>query len=263
MMMIRDLIRQFDPFLDSALAFIPRAAIAIVLMLVALFMARWASGLAFRGLGKVRGMRSSAVSMIASTINFGCVLLGAMAVLNVLGLGQVVFSAIASLGVVGLMVGFALQDIIKQFVSGVLLLLSRPFEIGDSIKVGAHEGTVTELELRTTRLRTAGGDDVLIPNADVYLATVYNLSRYPKRRLAVPIQLPFADNLNQLRAQLLEEVRRIPGVEQSPSPSVVCTAVADQKVSAEVRFWVDGDAPDPDEVTTQVIVAANRVLAST
>lgn len=240
---------------------LPRVAVALLVLAAALFLASRLGRLANHALLRVHGLPASAVSLLTSVVNFAVLLLGILAALQVLGLGQLVYSTIASLGVVGLIVGFALQDITKQFASGVMLLLARPFEIGDTIKVGIHEGTVVELQLRITRLKTAGGDEVLIPNADVYIATVYNMSRYPQRRFSVPLQLPFANNLEAIHGQLVAAVAAIQGVSPAPKPTVAYTAVVDGKVSAEVRYWIDTATPNQDEVITRVIVAANRVLA--
>lgn len=253
-------INRFTAIIDDLILGLPRLIAALLLLIITLWLARRLSGWASYSLKKIRGLPSSAVGLLTSILNAGVIGVGALAVLNVLGLGQLVVSTIASLGIAGLIIGFALQDITKQFASGVMLLLARPFEIGDTIKVGVHEGTVTELELRTTRLRTSGGDEVLIPNADVYSAALYNMSRYPQRRLAVPLQLPFSAALESLREDLLASVSAIPGVAPLPEPTVVCTSVIDGKVSAELRFWVDRATVDQDDVLTRVIVVANHVL---
>ena len=253
-------INRFTAIIDDLILGLPRLIAALLLLIITLWLARRLSGWASYSLKKIRGLPSSAVGLLTSILNAGVIGVGALAVLNVLGLGQLVVSTIASLGIAGLIIGFALQDITKQFASGVMLLLARPFEIGDTIKVGVHEGTVTELELRTTRLRTSGGDEVLIPNADVYSAALYNMSRYPQRRLAVPLQLPFSAALESLREDLLASVSAIPGVAPLPEPTVVCTSVIDGKVSAELRFWVDRATVDQDDVLTSVIVVANHVL---
>lgn len=256
------LIASFQTIFDALLIELPRVVSALVVLLVTLFTARWVSELASRSLRRVRGLSPSAISLTTSLIRVAVITFGTLAVLNLLGLGQVVLSTIASLGVVGLILGFALQDITKQFASGVLLTLARPFEIGDTIRVGIHEGTVTALDLRSTSLRTVGGDQVIIPNADVYVAAVYNLSRYPQRRNAVPIQFPYTTDLEERCAQLLAIVADIPGIVATPPPSVVCISVLDQKVNAEVRYWLDRASTDQDEITTRVIVAANRVATA-
>lgn len=245
---------------SSPLDILTRIAVAAAMLAIAILLAAWASRFARRAFTRVRGMPVNAIGVITGIIYVAIITFGVLGVLNVLGLGQVVLSAVASLGIVGLVVSFALQDITKQFAAGVLLLLSHPFEVGDQIKVGAHEGEVLEIQLRVTRLKTVGGDEVMIPNAEVYTSTVYNMSRYPQRRLAVPLSLPLSDNLEAQRARVLVAVRAVQGVSPTPAPTVVCTTVADGKVSAEVRYWLERNTPDPDEVMTRVIVAANRAL---
>ena len=256
------LLTSFQAMVDALLLELPSLLGALITLLVTLFLARWLSSLAAQALRRVRGLSPSVTSLLTSVVRVSIIAFGLLAVLNVLGLGQVVISAIASLGIVGLVVGFALQDITKQFASGLMLTLARPFEIGDTIRVGTHEGTVTALELRSTSLRTAGGDQVIIPNADIYSATVYNLSRYPQHRNAVPIQFPYTADLEAWREALLAAVSGIPGIAATPPPSVVCLAVVDQKVNLEVRYWLARDTTDQDEISTLVIVAANRVVTT-
>lgn len=257
---IDTLAASFDGWLTMLIRYLPRIVAAVIVLVVTLVGARWFGEWVQRGLRRVRGLPASAVGLLTSMARAAALVLGLLAVLQVLDLGQIVVSAIASLGIVGLIVGFALQDVTKQFASGMILLLTRPFDIGDTIRIGVHEGTVVNLQLRVTVLKTAGGDEVLIPNADVYASTVYNMSRYPQRRLAVPFTLPQTEQIEALRAQILSEVAKLPGVLADPPPSVVSTGAVDQKISAEVRFWMARDATKQDEAMTQVIALVSRAL---
>jgi len=129
----------------------------------------------------------------------GIVALGILLALDRLGWSQAALSFLAGLGIVGIAIGFALQDIVKQFAAGVLLLMLRPFNIGDHVKIGVFEGQVMQVQLRATILKTVNGDEVLIPNADVYTTAITNTSRYRLRRHDIPLSLPPTTDLTQGR----------------------------------------------------------------
>src|SRR6266851_4742793 len=94
-----------------------------------------------------------------------------------------------SFGILALAFSLAFQDILKNFIAGVFLLLERPFKIGDEITVDGHTGTVDNVEIRTTTLRTEDGEEVLIPNSLVYTETIVNRSRYPTRMFTLTAKL--------------------------------------------------------------------------
>jgi small-conductance mechanosensitive channel len=143
----------------------------------------------------------------------------------------------------------------------VLLLMLRPFHIGDQVKIGEFEGQVTHIELRATVLKTAAGDEVLIPNADVYTTAITNRSRYQLRRHSIALALPPGADLAQTRAALVQAVGGIPGVSASPAPTIVATGMDGQAPKLELRLWSDERAGDLDAVTTAVVDAMHNVLA--
>jgi small conductance mechanosensitive channel len=96
-----------------------------------------------------------------------------------------VTSLLAGLGIAGFTLGFALQDVAKNFIAGLLILLQRPFEIGDVIQVSGFTGTVLDISLRTTDMRTADGLLVTIPNGDVFVSSITNYTRAPQRRIEI------------------------------------------------------------------------------
>jgi small-conductance mechanosensitive channel len=198
--------------------------------------------------------------LLARMARIAILLIGTLIVLGQLGLGSAVLSFVAGLGIAGIVIGFALQDIVKHFAAGVLLLMLRPFRIGDEIQVGAFEGRVQDVQLRATILKTENGNEVLIPNADVYNSALVNLSRYELRRRTVTLKIPEQLDLARVRAALTQALAEVPGVAANPAPSVVATGLDGAVVTIETRFWVDERAADPDTATTGVIAVARRVL---
>jgi small-conductance mechanosensitive channel len=143
----------------------------------------------------------------------------------------------------------------------VLLMLLRPFRIGDAVRIGAFEGHVQDVQLRATVLKTNAGDEVLIPNADVYNSAVVNLSRYGLRRHTVSLKAPAGIHLDHMRAALERALSDTPGVTGNPPPSVVATGLADSSTTVELRYWVDERTHPPDVVKTAVIAVALQALA--
>jgi len=162
--------------------------------------------------------------------------------LTIVALQQVNFdvsSFIAGLGIVGFALSFAFQDIAKNFIAGVLLLIQQPFDIGDGIEVAGVGGTVTDIEVRSTTLRTWDGKQVVIPNADVYAAIITNFSRSPRRRIEIEVGVAYDTDLEKASAVLLETVGGLDGVLDDPAPRVVFKTFADSSINGTVYFWIE------------------------
>ncbi|MBC8075128.1 MAG: mechanosensitive ion channel, partial [Chloroflexales bacterium] len=171
----------FDVLVAQSRVWGLRLVVSLLVAALALFVAgrlqRLVEGLTRRARGP-----SSLAELLGRLVSVAVLLFGGLVVLNVLQLGPAVFSFIAGLGIVGLILGFALQDIARQFASGVLLLTLRPFEAGDEIKVKDFQGAVVDVRLLSIVLRSDDGREILIPNADVYINPIVNFSRYGLQR---------------------------------------------------------------------------------
>jgi len=245
---------------DNTFSFLPSLLIIAIILIATRIIARRTQRLVQRLAARTQAP-PGIVDLLGRLARFGIVALGALLVLDRLGWSQAALSFLAGLGIVGIAIGFALQDIVKQLAAGVLLLMLRPFNIGDYVKIGLFEGHVTQVQLRATVLKTAHGDEVLIPNADVYTTAITNSSRYQLRRHDIPLTLPPATDLAQTRAALIQAVGEIPGVIDNPAPAIVATSMDGQAPKLEVRFWVDERARDVDAVKTGVIAAIQQALA--
>jgi small conductance mechanosensitive channel len=244
---------------QNTFSFLPSLLIIALILLATRIIARRMQGLVQKLAGRTQAP-PGVIDLLGRLARFGIVALGLLLVLDRLGWRQAALSFLAGLGIVGIAIGFALQDIVKQFAAGVLLLMLRPFNIGDQVKIGAFEGQVTQVQLRATVLKTAQGDEVLIPNADVYTTAITNSSRYGLHRHDIVLTLPSTAELAQTRAALTEAVRTIPGVIDNPAPALVSTGFEGQAPKLELRFWVDKRASDVDAVKTAVIAAIQQTL---
>lgn len=165
---------------------------------------------------------------------------------------------LGGLGVVGLAVGFAAQDILANLISGVTLLLDRPFRIGDWIRTQDHEGQVTRLTLRTTRIRTRDNEHVSIPNRDVAGAVVENLSKGGTLRISLHVGLSYRDDVAQARELLLPILTSFPGVLPDPAPQVLVEELEESRVRLLLRFWIDAEGVAGYPVTRMRLLEAAR-----
>lgn len=168
---------------------------------------------------------------------------------------------LGGLGVLGLAVGFAAQDILANLISGVTLLLDRPFRIGDWIRVKDQEGQVSGLTLRTTRIRTRDNEFVSIPNKDVAGAVVVNLTAGGPLRLNVLIGVEYKERVDDVRRVLLEVMAAHPRIEQSPAPLVLVKELNASSVDVIMRFWVsEANIASYPVISMQMREAAKEAL---
>ncbi len=251
--------QMLDEWMNDLFEFVPELALIALILVITIVMSRRIQGIVRHLSGRTKAPREIG-DLLSRMARIGVLLLGTLLVLGRLGLNDAVISFVAGLGIVGIVIGFALQDIVKQFAAGVLLLMLRPFRIGDKVKISGFEGQVVEIQLRATVLKTEDGDEVQIPNADVYTTAIVNRSRYNLRRRVVLLRVPREVNLERARPALSQGVAGTPGVAADPPAEVVALDFDEKVLKIELRFWVDERQHDRDTVATEVIGAARRAL---
>lgn len=232
---------------------IPNLVQALLVAVLAVYLARRTQRTVERLVGRERRHREIA-RVLGRLVRIAVLIGGLLLVLGIFNQTQILASFLASLGVFGLLVAFALQDITKNFAAGILLLIQRPFALEDRIKVGLFEGIVTDVSLRATVIRTADGHEVLIPNADVFSGAITNLTRYPLRRQTVPIVLPLDIDGETAQRVLEATLRGIPQIEREPRPVIASTGVTAAEQQFEARFWIKSTLPElPSVISTAVL----------
>lgn len=148
------------------------------------------------------------------------------------------------LGLTGVALGFALKDILSNFVSGILILAMRPFEIGDQIVIGETEGGVERISLRATQIRTYDGRAVLVPNAEVFTSRVTNNTESPIRRGAIEMPLGYDSDLRSALETVRNATQKVQGVLDEPPASVRVRELKQDDIILEARFWTDSRRSD-------------------
>ncbi|WP_345265386.1 mechanosensitive ion channel family protein [Nibrella viscosa] len=160
---------------------------------------------------------------------------------------------IAGLGITSVAIGFAFKDILQNFFAGILILLRRPFRVGDQIRVKDFEGTVEEITTRSTRLKTYDGERAILPNGDVYTSAVLVRTAYEKRRAKMVIGIGYEDSIDEARQIIRQVVESTEGVLPDPGPWIYVSELAPSSVNFTVYFWAESHQANVLKVSDQVM----------
>ena len=147
-------------------------------------------------------------------------------------------SLLVGAGFLGIVVGMAARQTLGAVLAGFVLMFSRPFEVGDWVSIGDHEGTVTEISVINTRLRSFDGEVVTIPNDEVRARPVIDRSKRNRLRVEIEVGVDYDADINRAGATIRESIRDIEGVARMPEPDVVTKRFADSAVVLGVRYWI-------------------------
>jgi small conductance mechanosensitive channel len=192
---------------------------------------------------------------------FVSVVIGVVGAVYALGMvGVRIGPLLGALGVGGIAIAFAAQDILQNFIAGVLLQVRHPFRVGDQIGSGDHEGVVDDVNLRTTVLRTYDGLVVYLPNAEVLKNPIINYTQTPVSRTSLTVGLPYDVDLQRARQVLLDACRDTDEVQASPPPEVWVEEFAESSINVAVRYWHPADIASRWRVRSAVAVSLKTAL---
>jgi len=180
----------------------------------------------------------------------------------VMAAGQVginVGAALAGLGVAGVAVGFAAQDSLANTISGFMIFWDKPFRVGEWISVGGQYGKVSDITLRSTRIRTPQNTYVVIPNKNIIDDVLVNHSKHGGMRIDLPLGVAYKESIPRAREVLLEAMRKMAGVAGRPEPDVVVQGLGDSSVNLLVRIWID-NAEDELDMSFDALEACKLAL---
>ncbi len=236
---------------------LPAFLVAIAILLITRYAAtatRRMAGIAGKRMLKSTSLRSllvqtSYVATWVAGVLFACVIafpdLRLGDIIGLLGLGSVAF-------------GFAFQDIFKNFLAGILLLLDEPFRLGDQIIVNDFEGTVEEISIRSTQIITYQGERVVIPNSIVFTSPVQVLTAMSHRRTDLELGVDYNTDLASAIPILLETLSSVQGVVSKPAPEVEAVGFGDSSIDLMVRYWSLPQKVHVRHTRSRVIVALKQ-----
>jgi small-conductance mechanosensitive channel len=247
-----DLGGPLERLLQNAVEFVPRLIAALVVFAASLIL----SGLVARWVRRVAGKRIADPEpclLLSRLARWAVIIAGTLLSLDLVNFDVTGF--VAGLGIAGLTVGFALQDIARNFVAGVLLLVRQPISIGDAVEVQGYTGTVLTINTRDTVIKTWDGETVILPNIEVFGSAIINYSELPYRRRTVRIGLGYGQDVQQATHTLLEAIRDVAGVAADPPVTVHAEELGDSALTLAVRFWLNQQTHSLLDVHSRVVCA--------
>ncbi len=233
---LSDLSGVLEQFIADAIAFIPDLNASLIIFVLRIYLAGLFSRLLVRWLKK-REVDQELVKVLETVTRWSLYILGTTMALNQIGFNLTAF--LTGLGILGFTVGFAIQDVSKNFIAGLLLLIEQPFDIGDTIEVKGFGGVILDVDLRATEMRTLDGRIVQIPNADVFTSPIINYSRAERRRLTLAVGVAYGSDLEQVRNEALSAIGSVTGVLEDPAPQVIYNNFGGTTIDFELRYWID------------------------
>jgi small conductance mechanosensitive channel len=208
---------------------------AIILLIVGWVAASLISRWAYEGISRVRGIDETLARFFTNVVRYALLVLVFVTVLAQFGVQTA--SIIATLGAAGLAVGLALQGTLQNIAAGIMLLVLRPLRVGEYIETSSVSGTVLEIGLFATELRTGDGLYRLAPNSTLWNTPITNYSRQPTRQNEVKINVTHQEDLDLVMETLMKLATADKRVLKTPAPSVFIDSLSDSAVSVTLRYW--------------------------
>jgi small conductance mechanosensitive channel len=213
--------------------------INVIVAILIFYIGKWVVNLIVEGM--LKAMRKGDMDrtlrrFVANLARMLLMLFVIIAAINQLGIQTA--SLIALVGAAGLAVGLALQGSLANFASGVLIVLFRPYKVGDFIEGGGISGSVEEVQILTTVLKTGDNKRVIIPNSQIMGSTITNYSANDTRRVDLVVGVSYDDDLDQVRSELEKLVGADERILDEPAVTIAVSELADSSVNFVLRPWV-------------------------
>lgn len=229
---VNSLLADIRTFIES---YLPKLIVAAIIMMVASYLARLAGQLVKRALTR-RKADAGVTTLLVNLTRWS--IIGAGLFFSV-SLFTNVSSLLTALGLVGFAVSFAFQDVLKNLVAGIIILIQHPFNVGEAVFLNGYEGTVVAISSRMTEIESFDGRFVMVPNANSISNPIINYTRSPQRRIELPLRLAYETDLKTLRDTIVAAVREVPGYLDLPSPMIIFDTAGELSLGLTVYFWVD------------------------
>lgn len=222
-------------FVDLGLEYGLSLVSAIVILIAGYVLAGWVSRAIRNKLQRIKRFDKTLVPVLSQIARYAILVFTFVLVLAEFGIQTT--SIIAVLGAAGLAIGLALQGTLQNVAAGLMLLFLRPFKIGDFIETAAGTGTVDEIGMFVTEMRTPQGLYLSVPNSKIWAGSITNFSKLPNRRIDLVVGISYDDDIDKARALILKLANSRDGVLQEPAPVVNVTNLGDSSVDLELRAW--------------------------
>lgn len=255
-------INTVEKIINGFFAILPKIAIAIIVFLIFFFVARGINALIRQTIERNKKHQNLAL-VLGRLSEWVILLIGIFIALIIVIPSLTASDFVGLLGITSVATGFAFSDILQNFLAGILILLTEPFDLDDQIIVGDFEGTVESIETRATLIKAYDGRRVVIPNAQLFTQSVTVNTAYETRRLETEFYIVAAADAEQAKRATLDAIRGVDGVIDDPLPDVLAVGFESAGVTLRARWWITpprrGDAM---ETRDRVVTAIHRALTA-
>jgi small-conductance mechanosensitive channel len=219
------------------------------------FAARWLKKLVKRLTRRHRQARN--LGMVLGRLAQGVVILiGLFVALSIIIPTFRVGDLVQLLGISGVAIGFAFRDILQNFLAGILILLTEPFQIDDQIVFNDFEGTVENIETRATTIRTYDGRRIVIPNSELFTNSVTVNTAFDSRRMEYDVGVGYGDDLKRVKQLMLEAIYNVDEVLREPAPDVLVVDLEESSVNIRARWWIKPPRRIDDLISRDKVISA-------
>ena len=218
------------------LTFLPFLIASLVTFIIGLIVSALASQVVRKTLKK-RNMSPELIVWLSRITYWTLFALFTISALQQIGFNVTAF--LASLGILGFTIGFALQDISKNIVAGLILLFQKSFSVGHIIGYEEFTGEILSIDMRSVTIQTVDGQIAYIPNSNIFTTTIINYSQATKRRITLESGIPYTTEIDTAEKAVLEALNKIPGILDDPPPDVSFHTFGKDKIGMTIHYWID------------------------
>ena len=228
----------------------PNIIAAFIVLVLFYVLSRWARKAALAVSRRVSGHRAIA-NLFVTIASIAMLGLGVIVALEILNLGGAVSSLLTGAGILGFALGFAFQDIISNFISGVIIAAREPFKVGDLIKTNDYFGVAETPTLRATNIQTPDGQIVTLPNKDIILNPLVNYTKMKKRRVDIKVGVAYDSDLKKVEKAINNSIKQVKHRVKEEEIEVFFEEFGDSSINVLVRFWIQFVNSQKDYYTAQ------------
>ncbi|MBD3885318.1 mechanosensitive ion channel family protein [Phormidium tenue FACHB-886] len=255
--------QKIQGMVNGLIVMLPNVFLALIVFAIFIIVARGIRNLVRRLTRERRHARNLGL-VLGRLAQGGTVLIGLFVALSIVLPSFKAADLIQLLGIGSVAIGFAFRDILQNFLAGILILLTEPFQIDDQIVFNAFEGTVENIQTRATTIRTYDGHCIVIPNSALFTNSITVNTAFEHRRLEYDIGIGYGDDIDTAKRLILEAMRETKGVLSQPAPDAIAVDLAESTVNIRARWWVKPPrrAPALDLQDSVLTAIKNKLTAN-
>ena len=251
--------RILQEYVTDAIRLAPKLVVAVLIILLFMFLSRFAERFAKKVGGRITE-DSSLQNLFATIVRVAVQVIGLFIAAATVFPGLKAGDLMGVLGLSSVAIGFAFKDIFQNFLAGVLILLQRPFRQGDWVVAQGYEGTIEDVNIRDTRLRTADNQLIIIPNSAIFTSPITVRTAFTERRSTFSAGIGYGEDIEAAREVILDAVRGCELVLESPAPVAAVVEHGGSSVNFAVHYWTNADPGSVNGAWNQVGTAIKYAL---